>query len=381
MGMKVALDVVDRRRREPLYLQLAKAITGAIREGHYGPGERIPSEREFMREGRLSYPTVAQAFREVVKAGWVRRKVGSGTFVADPLPERKTATQTIGVVYCKENEFFRPIFCGVEEELREAGYSATPFFEGRQEGGEDRVLRSFGDGGVCGLIAVPSRVDAEHRELIRLVTQHFPVVLMDSYLPDITCDVVATDNEAAMEAMTEYLFGLGHRRIGFITEAVQYPYSTSVRERNAGVKRALRRSGTADPDRWIVPYGPPDLSVSELRRHIEQAVDTLFARSRDRRLTAIMCVTDDIARGVIRRLRRRGLRVPEDVSVTGFDDLAWSADFRPPLTTVAQPLERIGRRAVRLLLERLHNLERPPTRVVLDHRLCIRASTAPPPAP
>ncbi len=94
-----------------------------------------------------------------------------------------------------------------------------------------------------------------------------------------------------------------------------------------------------------------------------------------------MCVTDDIARGVIRRLRRRGLRVPEDVSVTGFDDLAWSADFRPPLTTVAQPLERIGRRAVRLLLERLHNLERPPTRVVLDHRLCIRASTAPPPAP
>ncbi|MBP8131767.1 MAG: GntR family transcriptional regulator, partial [Candidatus Hydrogenedentes bacterium] len=86
MGMKVALDVVDRRRREPLYLQLAKAITGAIREGHYGPGERIPSEREFMREGRLSYPTVAQAFREVVKAGWVRRKVGSGTFVADPLP-------------------------------------------------------------------------------------------------------------------------------------------------------------------------------------------------------------------------------------------------------------------------------------------------------
>ncbi|HNR33135.1 MAG TPA: substrate-binding domain-containing protein, partial [Candidatus Hydrogenedentes bacterium] len=275
--------------------------------------------------------------------------------------------------------FFRPIFAGVDEELQEARYRATPFFEGRQEGGEDRVLRRFGENKVCGLVAVPSRVDAEHRELIRLVTQRFPVVLMDSYLPDIQCDAVTTDNEAAMEAMTDYLLGLGHRRMGFITEAVQYPYSTSVRERNAGVKRALRRAGIADADRWIVAYGPPDLSVPELREHVEQAVDTLFARAGDRKVTAIMCVTDDIARGVVQCLRRRGLHVPEHVSVTGFDNLAWSSRFRPSLTTVSQPLERIGRRAVRLLLDRLINPNQPPVRVVLDYRLVIRGSTAPPP--
>jgi len=376
--VKVALEILDRRRKEPLYVQLAQAIGGAIREGHYRPGERLPSQREFMRLGRLSYPTVAQAFREVGEAGWVQRKVGSGTFVSDPLPTSGTTEQTVGVAYCKENDFFRPLFAGVDDELREAGYRAAAFFEGRQEGGEDRILRRFGEGKVCGLIAVPSRVDAEHRELIRLVTQHFPVVLVDSYLPDISCDAVVSDNETAMYAMTEYLIGLGHRRIGFITETVRYPYSTSVRERNAGVKRALHKAGIADADRWIVAYGPPDLSVPELRSHIEQAVDTLLARSRDEQLTAIMCVTDDIARGVVQCLQQRGVGVPGDISVTGFDDLAGSAEFNPPLTTVAQPLERIGRRAVRLLLDSLNNPDRVPTRVVLDCCLVVRASTAPP---
>ncbi len=376
--MKVALDIVDRHRREPLYRQLAEAIRGAIREGHYKPGERMPSEREFMRLGGLSYPTVAQAFREMVKAGWVRRKVGSGTFVADLLPEVHAAERTIGVVYYKENDFFRPIFSGVEAELGAAGYQAMPLFEGRQHGGEDRILRQLDADRIGGLIAVPSGVDVEHRELIRVVTRQFPVVLMDSYLPDVPCDAVTTDNEAAMEAMTDYLLRLGHRRIGFITETVQYPYSTSVRERNAGVKRALNDAGIADPDRWIVAYGRPDVSVAELRAGIDRAVDTLFARSRDQRMTAIMCVTDDIARGVVRCLQGRGLCVPKDISVTGFDDLAWSARFRPALTTVVQPLERIGRRAVRLLLDRLENPNRPPTRVVLDYRLILRASTAPP---
>jgi DNA-binding LacI/PurR family transcriptional regulator len=377
--MKVALDAIDRRLGKPLYAQFADAIRGAIQEGHFKPGERLPSERAFMHAGGLSYPTVARALHDVAEEGLLRRKVGCGTFVSDPLPVPQTTERTVGVVYCEANEFFQPIFAGVEEELRDVGYHPTPLFEGRQEGGEDHVLRRLGEDGACGLIAIPSRVDAKHRELIRLVTQHFPVVLMDSYLPDIMCDAVTTDNEAAMEAMTDYLLGLGHRRIGFITETVQYPYSTSVRERNAGVKRALDRAGVPDPEQWIIPYGPSDLSVPQLRANVEQVVETLFARSQDQKLTAIMCVTDDIARGVVRCLRRRGLRVPQDVSVTGFDDLAWSAEARPPLTTVRQPLERIGRRAVRLLLERLHHPGRPAIRIVLDYQLVIRASTAAPP--
>ncbi len=371
--------MVDRRRKEAMYLQLAAAIEGAIREGHYMPGERMPPEREFMRQGNFSYPTVAQAFQEVVKSGLVRRKVGSGTFVADFVPKAPAAERTIGIMYCKQNAFFRPIFHGVEEELRETGYHALALFEGRRQGGEDRVLRHLGSHKTAGLIAVPSLIDSEHRELIRIVTQQFPVVLMDSYLPDMPCDSVSTDNEAAMEAVCDYLFDLGHRRIGFITESVQYPYSTSVRERNAGVKRAFQRAGISDPDRWIVPYGPPDLSVTELRMHIEQAVDTLFEHSTDQPLTAIMCVTDDIAKGVIQVLHGRGLRVPGDISVTGFDGLAWTACLKPSLTTVVQPLDRIGRRAVRLLLERLNTPGRPPTRLILDYHLLVRESTAPPP--
>mgnify|MGYP000655916277 CR=1 FL=1 len=302
-----------------------------------------------------------------------------GAYVADPLPEPRTAAQTVGVVYSEENEFFRPIFAGVDAELRDAGYRPAALFEGRQEGGEDRLLRRLGEDKVCGLIAVPSRVDAEHRELIRLVTRHFPVVLMDHYLPGISCDAVTTDNEADMEAMTRHLLGLGHRRIGFITETVQYPYSTSVRERNAGVKRALRAAGITDADQWVVAHGPPELGDPEFLNNVDRAIETLFRRSRDRQLTAIMCVTDSLARAAAACLERRGLRVPDDLSLTGFDDLAWSAEFTPPLTTVAQPLDRIGRRAVRLLLDRLQHPEQPPVRVVLDYRLVLRASTAPPP--
>jgi len=377
--MKVALDCIRRAQKEPLHKQLASAIRGAIQEGHYRPGERIEPERLFMHQAHLSYPTVARAFRQLVTEGLVIRKVGCGTFVADPLPNRNRGTRTVGVVYYQRNEFFLPIYTGIQAECNQERCRAIPVFEMGQVGGEDRVLRKLQNHGVSGILVVPSLLERQHRELIRLIVRHVPIVLIDTYLPDTPCDAVVVDNEGAAETMARHLIELGHRRIVFVTHGVQYPYGTSVRDRLAGVRRALRAAGIGDEEDWQVEFGNPVSSAQEVDRRIHRILEDLLGRGPKRRPTAIMCLNDLVALATIRALRERGLRVPQDISVTGFDDLSWAESVDPPLTTVAQPLERIGRKAARLLFERLLFPNRQPVRVEMDFRLVVRRSTAPPP--
>jgi LacI family repressor for deo operon, udp, cdd, tsx, nupC, and nupG len=97
--------------------------------------------------------------------------------------------------------------------------------------------------------------------------------------------------------------------------------------------------------------------------------------------TAIFCFNDEMAIGVLETTRRRKLRVPDDLSIVGFDDIRFARCTDPPLTTVAQPMRQIGEGTVRLLLEILRGAEQPPESVTLPHTLVVRASTAPPRAP
>jgi LacI family repressor for deo operon, udp, cdd, tsx, nupC, and nupG len=94
--------------------------------------------------------------------------------------------------------------------------------------------------------------------------------------------------------------------------------------------------------------------------------------------TAIFCFNDEMAMGAMQTARLRGLRIPHDLSVVGFDDIRFARYFDPPLTTVAQPMREIGAGTVRLLLEILRDHDRTPESITLPHTLVVRSSTAPP---
>lgn len=178
------------------------------------------------------------------------------------------------------------------------------------------------------------------------------------------CPSVRLDNRAAARAMTEHLLALGHRRIGLIKGPQGSPLT---RERIAGYEDALREAG-------ITPV--PELLCRgnfTLQAGYDAAGQLLSCAERP---TAIFCENDEMAIGAIQRIRQSGLRVPEDISVAGFDDIPFAAYCDPPLTTIAQPAEAFGRHAVEMLVAQFeqHPLETP--HLVLPYSLVVRGSTA-----
>ncbi|WOI53464.1 LacI family DNA-binding transcriptional regulator [Parvularcula sp. LCG005] len=172
---------------------------------------------------------------------------------------------------------------------------------------------------------------------------------------------VSVDNEAAAESMASYLLALGHRRIGVLAGI---PDRDVTRTRLNGFRRALAA--------YDLEYSPNDAEFNafSLSGGAEAAL-RLLTRTPD--LTALFCMSDEIAIGAMRTCLDRGMRVPDDISITGFDNIAFSRFSAPPLTTVMQPAERMGEIAMTLMVNRLKG--RPgQERQILPTELVIRGS-------
>jgi len=191
------------------------------------------------------------------------------------------------------------------------------------------------------------------------------VVLIDHRGVDTDLPAVcATNLEGATEA-TRYLLSLGHRRVGFITGTLRYRAGS---DRLAGYRLALAQAG--------VPFDPTLVVEGNFQRQSGYDGAMTLMRLPDPP-TAIFASNDVSAFGALDALRDLGLRVPDDVSLVGFDDIPAAAETRPPLTTVCQPLVDMGRRGVQLMLALLDGQPNVPQRVELPTRLVVRNSSSP----
>ncbi len=219
-----------------------------------------------------------------------------------------------------------------------------------------KVTRELADGL---LLILPRNVNAY---LETLHQQHFPHVLID-YLSDgeNVPSVSTTNFRGAYDAVT-YLHGLGHRRIGFITGTMAFGCA---QERLAGYEAALKDAGVSvDPQ--LVCEG------DFLQPQGYQCTQTLLDLAEPP--TAIFASNDVMALGVMEAARERGLRLPEDLSIIGFDDIPQAAHVHPLLTTVRQPLEEMGRAAALLLLQYIAHPDAPIERIKLPTELVVRQS-------
>jgi LacI family transcriptional regulator len=203
-------------------------------------------------------------------------------------------------------------------------------------------------------------------ELERLVEHKFPFVVVDPRTPPPPDTLaVSAANFAGARALTRHLASLGHRRIGVISGMPNWLTSDA---RLAGHVAALAEAGTL-PDRSLVRHGEPNLETG--LRAARELLDL------DRPPTAILGFNDKVAVGVMQVAASRGLRVPRDLSVAGFDDLELAKATTPPLTTVRQPLQELGRMAVSLLMRVLDQHEVEALHVELATQLVVRDSTGP----
>ncbi len=276
-------------------------------------------------------------------------------------------SQMIGLlVYNFQSSYLVEIVRGIDSEMGELDYDMMLSTTHQRKHKESEHVRKLTQGMVDGLLIVlPSNLEAYIEDLN---SQNVPYVLIDYAGEQMAhANTVRATNQKGVQEATTYLIQLGHRQIGFITG--QLAVGSSV-ERLAGFRQALREHNIPqDPTMQVIgDFMEPSgyLGAQQLLAHPTPP-------------TAIVCSNDVMAFGAIRAIQEMGLRVPQDVSIIGFDDVPESRTFRPKLTTVRQPLQEMGRVATRILVQMIEKSSSAPNQIALPTELIIRESTAPPP--
>ena len=356
---------IDQNSPVSIYIQLLEQLRAKIQSEKWTPGTRLPSELELAREHDISRGTVRQAMMILVNEGLVERAQGKGTFVS--AKATATAYMLIGLILPhKHDALTLDILFGAEEVAKKHGYHVIFSQTQADPLAESLDVQAMRAKGVSGLIIFPPSNIQFDETIARLHAEHFPLVLVDRYFPDIPADHVVVDNFDGGYQATHHLIELGHRRIGFLTPSGLA--TSSVRDRFQGYQLALEEHG--------LPYEESLFLRYRGLMEVDQDLTTLRAfLNTPKRPSAIFAVTDLLALRVLEAASFEGLSVPGDLAIVGFDNIPQAAQVRVPLTTVAQPSVRLGVRAVELLLERLTQTRTMPAQIVLPVRLVIRQSS------
>ncbi len=280
---------------------------------------------------------------------------------------RRQQTQTIGILVPElGHPFFSQLAQAMEQTLFKYKYYCLICSVEEDQAKEQAYISMFLRQRVDGVIAVPT--GGSEPDYNRLSKRDIPFVLVDRDLPDLKVNRVLCNNHQGAAKITRYLISLGHRSFAVVGES---KYSQSMKERMAGVSHTL----SMDPSCVLVPQKRSLDLTDQFELGYKSACVLLGQRERP---TAIISLTDVIALGVIHAAVERGLRVPDDVSVTGFDDIQLAAYVSPSLTTVHQPLRKMGQTAAALLLAALNSEDAARQTVNFDTELKIRQSTAGP---
>lgn len=289
-----------------------------------------------------------------------------------PARLRRRSAGLVGLVVPElENPIF-PAFAQVIDDAL-ASRRFTPVLCTQSPGGisEDEYVESLLDHGVAGILFVSGRhadMKADHERYKNLIARGMPVVFVNGYLDGLDAPFLSTDDHEAMRLSVSHLTQLGHTRIGLAIGPARY--MPAWRKQEGFVAAMVAATG---------------IDTEAARDLIEETVFTVeggAAASRrllDRGCTAIVCGSDLMALGAVRSARERGLDVPADVSVIGYDDSRLIEFLDPPLTTVRQPVQKIGAEAVAALADAIEGHGIPAHEYLFRPELVVRSSTGPAP--
>lgn len=284
-------------------------------------------------------------------------------------PAPRMAVSTIAVLTGDLlNAYFPEIIRGVQEEADSYGMLTMLFTLTDQPHRQQQILQRLSKRVADAIVLMGSPIfpglDTIQSRL------NIPLVVINRRACGPALGSITVDFENAGYRAAQHLLMLGHTRIYFISNW-QSNVDVTILRRN-GVIQAMREAGiTMQPD-WLITCPPG----SEMDGGYH-AMSAVLARPSDARPTAVICFNDGIAVGVQHAIHSAGLRIPEDISVVGFDDVAVAAHTSPPLTTISQPKYRIGMMAVQMLRKMLSDPSLPGDCVQTESPLVVRESTGP----
>ena len=325
--------------------------------------------REVARLAGVSVATVSRTLKSPERVlPQTRDKVNAAVEQAGYRPNlmavqfrsRRTGNLVI-LVPAIANTFFARVISGAQQAAQAAGYRLLLCdTQGREEIEEEfaALVYAHQADGVIQLRA------SDPFESLPPGTEPLPLVNACEVVKNAPYPTISLDNRAAAQAMTDHLIGLGHRRIGIIKGPRSSPLTL---DRVAGYQDALRQAGiAADPS--LICHGDFTLKAG-----YDGAGTMLELADRP---SALFCENDEMAIGALTRIKQMGLRVPEDISLVGFDDIPFAAYCDPPLTTISQPAEIFGQKAVEMLIALIEKKPIAERHVLLPFELTVRGSTA-----
>jgi LacI family transcriptional regulator len=338
--------------------KIAETIARWFEEQRYRPGDRFPSDQELAREFQVNHVTVRTALRRFVDAGLLERKVGAGTVVRDPKSraeaESRGGNPAVAIaIPDATHSFFSELLRTVEGALHGTGRPLMLGHTWELAQREEQVVNAWVAQGVRRMVLTPPV--SEGRFYHRLLAQGVRLVFVDRRVESVDVPSIVSRDEVGMAQVVKYLVGLGHRRLLHLAGPAGI---WTARQRRDSFERFVREAGVPSESVEILPAG----------FYIEDGYAAM-----SRRLQAgpppdaVVGANDPVAVGAVRALEERGLRVPEDVTVTGYGDTDIGRNFG--LTTVRQFPDRMGSEAIRLMLgleplHATHSIELTPELVV-----------------
>ncbi|WP_419890751.1 LacI family DNA-binding transcriptional regulator [Paenibacillus xylanexedens] len=270
-------------------------------------------------------------------------------------------TYTLGLLVPDiSNPYFAELARAVEDRSRQLGYSVVICSTDNKDERVERYLNLLQQKRVDGMMIGTGIDNAEI--LSPLLQQSIPVALIARHMPSLSVHTVTIDDILGGALAAEHLLELGHTRVAVLSEPSKV---SSSQERVRGFRETLIKAGyTLEPNQ--IRESAADLSSAK-----KEALLLLGEKDHP---TGLFCCNDIQAIGALQAAKELGLRVPEDVSIIGFDNTILASVTSPPLTTVAQPIEELGHRAVDLLIEELKDERKEPQKIVLKPELVIRES-------
>ena len=354
------------------YLAIADELGAAIRAGKYRLAHSFPSLTQIVKRFKVSRPTAMRAVSELKRMGLLGASPRSSTFVTGRGGSRRIGLIVPGVAV---TDFFKPVVSEINRLARDAGYELR-FGEVWSENREERIAQvrelaaEFIKGNFAGVIYEPLAGpigDEINPHILELFDRKkIPVVLLDCDIvpfPERShYDVVGVNDLEAGARIAKHLMEAGAKRIHFLICEL---FPTTFANRLAGAESQLKLAGAKMPKGGNVLRAEAD-DLKALKRYLKKQKP---------RPDAFICSNDAIAAVFKQTLAKAGLRVPEDVMLTGFADLPVAALMTPPLTTVHQNREQMAQAAFRRLMERIADPSLPPCDMFLPAPLVVREST------
>ena len=325
--------------------------------------------REVAESARVSYATVSHVINNTrLVSQATRERVLEAMAALNYRPNalarslRQGKSNTIGLVLPDSaNPFFAEISRSIEDEAFKKGYSVFLCNTELDTQRELLYVDVLSKNQVDGIIFVATGDQADSLDF--LLRQSMPVVMIDRDVPNVEVDAVLTDNQLGGFLATRHLIELGHKHIACIAGPSNITPSA---ERIIGYRKALEQAGLSYDENLVLRGDYHAQSGMEITHSI------LLMTPRP---TAIFALNDLMALGALRAAAEAGYSVPRDLAVVGYDNLELTRFTNPPLTTISQPKKEVGAQAVNLLVDRISQKSRPPSRLVLAPELIIRRST------